>query len=220
MDPYLEEEKFWPKFQHRFVQCLCQALLPSLGERYRAGIGHRHFVTEQALFTSVWHEEHHEEYAEVRLRSDERWVTLVEIVSPANRTLGAARQAYLDTRQASRMGGANVVEIDLILQGQPTLEYARDRLPAWDYAVTVTRASQGDRHEVYTTTLQKKLPRFRLPLAADDRETLIDLQALITRCYDQEDFGACIDYQRDPLTTLTDDQRGWLQERLRQQKRR
>jgi hypothetical protein len=218
MDPYLEEDKLWPGFHHQFITCLYQILLPSLVDRYRARVAQRHYVTEQALFTSIIRDEHHEEYIEVRQRSDSRLVTLIDTVSPTNKTTAAGRQAYLDKRREARTEGASLVEIDLVLQGQPTLEYSREGLPEWDYAVTVTRATQPEKFEIYTATLQKRLPRFRLPLAADDRDTVLDLQAAFARCYDQGGFAAIIDYQRDPLTVLADDDRRWLAELLKQQK--
>src|SRR6266511_4112834 len=220
MDPYLEDEKLWPVFQHHLVMCLYQILLPGLVDRYRARVGQRHYVTEQALFTSVVREEHQEEFIEVRQRSDGKLVTLVEVVSPTNKMVPSARQAYLTKRGEAKAHGASLVEIDLVLQGQPTLEYSRDGLPDWDYAVTVTRSTQPERYEIYTATLQKRLPRFRLPLAADDRDTVLDLQAAFTRCYDQSNFASKIDYQRDPPTSITDDDRKWLDELLKQQKLR
>lgn len=220
MDPYLEDDRLWPAFQHQFVACLYQILLPGLVDRYRARVGQRHYVTQQALFTSVVREEHHEEFIEIRQRSDGRLVTLVDVVSPGNKTSAEGRQAYLAKRCEGRSAGANLVEIDLVLQGQPLLDYSREGLPEWDYAVTVTRASQPERYEIYTATLQKRLPRFRLPLAADDRDTVLDLHAAFSRSYDQGNFRAKIDYQRDPALTLSDDDRKWLGEHLKGQKLR
>ena len=147
-------------------------------------------------------------------------VTLLDVVSPPNKTTRSGREAYLDKRREGRNASANLVELDLVLQGQPTLEYSRDGLPDWDYAVTVTRASQPERYEIYTATLQKRLPRFRLPLAADDRDTVLDLHTAFTRCYDQGGFAAKIDYRRDPSTALSGEDRQWLNEVLRQQKLR
>jgi hypothetical protein len=220
MDPYLEDEALWPVFHHQLVMCLYQILLPGLVDRYRARVAQRHYVTEQALFTSIIREEHHEDFVEVRQRQDGRLVTLLDVVSPANKTSTAGRAAYLDKRREARTAGANLVELDLVLQGQPTLEYSRDGLPDWDYAVTVTRATKPEQYEIYTATLQKRLPRFRLPLAADDRDTVLDLHTAFTRCYDQGGFASRIDYKRDPVTRLDDDDRRWLNDLLRQQKLR
>jgi hypothetical protein len=220
MDPYLEDEKVWPLFHHHLVSCLYQVLLPGLVDRYRARVGERHYTTEQALFTSIIREEHQEEFIEIRQRSDGRLVTLVEMVSPANKTTPAGRHAYLGKRGEAQAGGANLVEVDLVLQGQPLLDYSREGLPDWNYAVTVTRATQPERHEIYTATLQKRLPRFRLPLAPDDRDTVLDLQAAFSRCYDQANLAGKIDYQRDPLTVLSEGNRSWLADHLKQQKLR
>ncbi|MHB1425702.1 MAG: DUF4058 family protein [Gemmataceae bacterium] len=220
MDPYLEDDALWPVFHHQLVMCLYQILLPGLVDRYRARVNQRHYVTEQALFTSVVREEHHEDYIEIRQRCDGRLITLVDAVSPANKLNAAGRAAYLAKRCEGKNASANLVEVDLVLQGQPTLEYSRDGLPDWDYAVTVTRSTQPERYEIYTATLQKKLPRFRLPLAADDRDTVLDLHTAFTRCYDQGGFAAKIDYTKEPSTPLNDEDRKWLHDLLRQQKRR
>ena len=93
MDPYLEDDALWPAFHHQLVLCLYQILLPGLVDRYRARIAQRQYVTEQALFTSVVREEHHEEYVEIRQRSDGRLVTLLDVVSPANKVTDAGRQS-------------------------------------------------------------------------------------------------------------------------------
>ncbi len=218
MDPFLEEEKLWPAFHHQFTASLYQILLPSLVDRYRAKIAQRRYTTETALFTSVIREEHTEEFIEVRQRNDGKLITLIDCVSPANKLTNTGRQAYLDRRREAKKEGASLVEIDLVVQGQPTLEYSRDGLPEWDYAVTVTRSTQPERFEIYTATLQKRLPRFRLPLAADDRDTVLDLQVVFARCYDQGGFSGLIDYKREVPTSITDDDRRWIADLLKQQK--
>jgi hypothetical protein len=220
MDPYLEEEKLWPLFHNHLVHSLYQLLLPGLMDRYRARLAERHYVLEQVLFTSIVREEHREPYLEVRQRADGRLITVVDVISPANKANGAGRQAYLAKRQEFRQHNASLVEIDLVLQGQPLQDYSREGLPDWDYAVTVTRSVQPDRYEIYTATVDKRLPRFRLPLASDDRDTVLDLQAAVARSYDQGDFAKQIDYQRDPLTRLNDVQKKWLGEKLREAKLR
>jgi hypothetical protein len=220
MDPYLEGEELWSAFHHQLVTCLYQIILPGLVDRYRARVSQRHYVTEQALFTSLVREERDEEYMEIRQRGEGRLVTLVDLVSPTNKTTSAGRQAYLAKRHEGKLAGANLVEIDLVLQGQTMLDYPRDGLPDWDYAVTVTRAARPERFEVYTSTLQKRLPRFKLPLAGDDRDTWVDLHAAFTRCYEQGGFTSKINYQRDPCTALTAADREWLDDLLKQQKLR
>ena len=189
MDPYLEVPDLWPSFQQAFVDCLREALLPGLPDRYQIRVCERDYG-EQA--------EHREQYIEIVHRSDARLVTLLDLVSPSNKTAAAGREAFLNTREQARVAGASLVELDFVLQGEPMLEYSREGLPRWDYAVTVARASHPERYEIYLATLQKRLPRFRVPLARDDRDHVLDLQSAFARCYDRADFGSRIDYREMP----------------------
>ena len=198
MDPYLEHPKLWAPFQHQLLACLYQNLLPGLVDRYRARVGTRAYTSETVLFTSIIREEHGEEYIEVRTRADGKLVTLIETVSPANKTTTAGRNAYLEKRREALQQRAAIVEIDLVLQGKPTLTFSRDGLPDYDFAVTVTRSTAPDRYEIYTSTLQKKLPKFKVPLAPDDRDALLDLQPTFNRAYDLGNFAAQIDYKQPP----------------------
>ncbi|MBM3980656.1 MAG: DUF4058 family protein [Planctomycetes bacterium] len=222
MDPYLETPKLWPAFQHQTLACLYQILLPGLVDRYRARVGTRSYVSETPLFTSIIREQFSEEFIEIRNRTDGKLVTLLEVVSPANKSTAAERQAYLDARQVALNQKAGVVEIDLVMQGKPMLNYSRDGLPEYDYAVTVTRSNAPDRYEIYTATLQKRLPKFKLPLAADDRDALIDLQAAFARAYDLGTFSTQIDYKGAPHADvpLTAEYKTWTDDLLKQMKLR
>jgi hypothetical protein len=151
-----------------------------------------------------------EDYIEICEQGSDRLITLVDLVSPANKLTESGRRACLETRAAARARVANIVEIDLVLQGRPILEYSREGLPLWDYAVTVTRAPQHDRFEIYTATLEKRLPRFRLPLAAHERDMVVDLTTAVKRAFEQADFASWIDYRRDPPATLSPENRAWL----------
>jgi hypothetical protein len=215
MDPYLEQEKYWPTFHYNLMNVLFQVITPSLVERYRARVLERVFTVEHVLFTSVTREEHREPYLEIRQRSDGKLMTLIEAVSPTNKTTAKGRQSYLEKRQEAQHTRANIVEIDLVLEGQRIHDFSRENLPTWDYNVVVTRAPRPDQYELYTANLDKRLPRFKLPLAPDDRDTVIDLQAALHRVYDQADFAATVNYQTDPQTKLDAEQKRWLDKYLR-----
>jgi hypothetical protein len=215
MDPYLEAQALWPEFQHNLVACWMEVLLPSIGDRYRLRVGSRSYVNEQVLLVSVIKEQHQEEYLEVRQRGTDKLITLVDLISPTNRTTAVGRQAYLTRRTEARQAGAHVVEQDFVLQGQTCLDVAPDSGPDYDHAVTVGRARQPDRFEMYTTTVQNKLPRIRLPLASDDRDLVVDVQAVFNRCYDRF-FAGRIDYKKDPPVLLRDGDRKWMVQMLKQ----
>lgn len=212
MDPFLEESSRWPCFHGSLMTTLYQLLLPPLVDRYRARIGIRNYTSTTTLFTSVRRDDHQEEYIEIWSRSSGRLVTLIDVVSLCNKTTTAGRDAYLQTRSKAADLGAAMVEIDLITQGRPTLDFDRNDLPVSEYTVTVTRAGNPNRFEIYANHLVKRLPKFKLPLAADDRDTVLDLQHAFTRAYDQSQIHATIDYS-GPLPVdvmLADPTREWV----------
>jgi hypothetical protein len=212
MNPLLENAEIWPAFHQQLIIALLQILRAGLDDRYRARLGERRYAAEPTTGGG----EFIEEYLEIVEGNGGNLVTLIELVSPANKTTESGRQAYLETRKQARERNASVVEIDLLLQGRPMLDYSRDGLPEWDYAVTVTRCSQPERYEIYTTTLQKRLPRFKIPLSADDRDTVVDLQATFARAYSEGGFAEKIDFGRQPDSGLTDGTRQRLREWLDQ----
>ena len=220
MDPYVEDDKRWPAFQPLLVHALYQMLLPGLMDRYRARVGEREYTSEEALFTSIVRQEHKEAFIEVRQRADGRLITLIEVISPSNKITTEGKRIYRCRRDEVKRMNANVVEVDLILQGPTLFDCAKDAAPAFDYAVVVTRWTHPDRYEIYSATLPKRLPRFRVPLASDDRDTVLDLQAAVAKAFDQGNFIKSIDFARDPATHLTDENRKWLNERLKEEKLR
>lgn len=203
MDPYLEDQRLWPGFHGLMAATLLQVLQPGLIARYRAAVGTRQY---QGLG------DHLEDYIEIK--EGDSLVTLLDVVSPANKMSAEGREAYLSQRREATVAGANLVEIDLVLQGQPTLEYSRDGLPDWHYAVTVTRMTRPERYEIYTATLQKRLPRFRLPLAANERDFVLDLQGIFTRSFAQGGYASQIDYRNDPPVPLEDEDPHWVDSML------
>lgn len=218
MDPFLEDPKHWKTFQQHYVSALYHILLPGLVDRYRARVGMRSYTVEMPLFTSVLRESHEEPFVEIRERGDGRLITLIDVVSPANKTTSAGREAYLATRKLIENQRANALEIDLVTQGQPMLDFARDALPEHDYTFTVTRGSSPGKFEIYTTTVQKRLPKFKLPLAYDDRDAMLDLQDVFRRAYDLGGFSRSVAYG-DGLASavkLSDVSRSWIELLLKQ----
>jgi hypothetical protein len=195
MDPFLEAESLWPWFQHQYAIILQQMASALVGDRYSVKIFERRF--------SAGHQDHCEESIGIHVEADGRLVTLLDIVSPTDKLTEAGRTAYRTTRRAAQASKANVVEIDLVLRGEPMLEYSREGLRSWDYAVTVTRATSPERYEIYTGALEKRLPRFRLPLASDDRDIVVNLQEAFSTTYDDSGFWDQIDYRKDPVVPLS-----------------
>lgn len=220
MDPYLEDTKRWPTFHEQFISALGDALQPALSDKYRLRLGHRHYEIEQVLFTSIQKEQHQEPFVEIRQKSSgDKLVTLIELMSPTNRTHPEGRRRYEQRRNEARHDNAHIVELDLVLQGNTCLEADLSALHERQFVCCVTRAVRPIKHELYGTLLTKRLPRIRLPMLADERDLVLDVQALVNRVYDRC-FDGHIDYQLDPQVPLTDEDRQWMDHMLRSEKLR
>src|SRR5262245_16876429 len=168
MDPYLEDLRHWPIFHQQFISALGDALQPALSDKYRIRIASRTYMTEQVLFTSILREEQREPFLEIRQKSSgDRLVTLLEMVSPANRIHHEGRRHYQVRRQEAKAEGSHVVELELVLQGQTVLDADLSGLSESQYVCVVTRATRPIKQEPYGTVMSKRLPRIRLPMLAD-----------------------------------------------------
>jgi len=149
---------------------------------------------------------------------DNRLVTAIEVLSPENKTRGPGRISYLRKRDEFWQGGASLVEIDLLRAGRPTLRVSSEQLDSlqpWRYLVAVTRRWPS-RQEVYAVPLERRLPRVSIPLAEDDQDVLLDLQAAFTRCWDEGPYPELLHYDGPAPGELTEAERQWCNQRLRE----
>lgn len=113
----------------------------------------------------------------------------------------------------------HLIEIDLLRAGEhtvaPPLELLLQRGP-WDYLVSLHRSGEENRYEVWGIPLRQRLPRIRVPLAGDDPDVVLDLQAVFDRCYDQGAYARRLDYRREPPTPLKEDDAAWANALLRE----
>lgn len=146
-----------------------------------------------------------------------RVVTAIEVLSPDNKTAGAGRISYQRKRDELWTGGANLVEIDLLRDGDRTVRVSPEKLDSlrpWSYLVAVTRRWPS-REEVYAIPLARRLPRVAIPLAEDDRDVPLDLQATFTRCWNEGPYPELLRYAEPPPGTLARDDVAWCEETLK-----
>jgi hypothetical protein len=144
-------------------------------------------------------------------------VTVIEVISPSNKMPGEGRRMYLQKQQEVRRSRANLVEIDLLSQGRPTVAPPRDSLatlPPWRYLVSVSRAPNHERFEVYPIPLIARLPRFRVPLRGSDPDVVLDLQVVLGQAYENGGYADFLDYTQPPPVHLSEEETSWLAERL------
>jgi hypothetical protein len=194
MNPFLEDLTLWPAFHHELVSVLHSSINSPPPSRYLCTTKRREYTVPNPIGQSKDEKRQQEDYIEIREREQGGLITLIDVVDPQNKTTESGRQAILETWRAARGEGASIVEIDLVLQGRPLFDFSREGLPDWDYSVTVVRSTHPDRYELYTSTLYKRLPRFSLPLAKDERNMVVDLGAMFARAFAGGSFAERIDF--------------------------
>jgi hypothetical protein len=134
-------------------------------------------------------------------------VTMMEILSPANK-VGVGRQEYLRKQQKILSSGSHLVEIDLLRAGEHTVACPKERLlRPYHYLACVNRAAHG--WAVYCIPLQRRLPRIGIPLRHPDPDIVLDVQAILDRCYDSGGYEDFIDYRRAPTPPLDSSDAEW-----------
>jgi len=219
MDPFLEHPDFFPDLHGRFHVYLSEALQDLLPPPYFAVIHERLWVEPSARYI----EPNTDVMIEIRTRlaeGGERVVTAIEVLSLSNKRAGDhGRDLYLQ-KQGEILGSAvHLVEIDLLRGGEHTTPVLLDRLKrkagAFQYHVSVHRFDQRGRFFIYPWQLADALPVIGVPLLPGEDEIPLDLQAVLTRCYDTGPYARRVVY--DPariVAPLDPQQTAWVQQRL------
>ena len=155
-----------------------------------------------------------ERWVEIREVSG-RLITVIEILSPGNKT-GGGLAAYLEKRRLLLESPINLVEIDLLLGGRPVFPETFVKLPPLEdthYFINTKRAGTGMRREILRPLLREPLPVIRIPLRKGEKDVFIDLQTLVNQVHEVGRYHM-LDYRRLPEAPLPPADQEWLRERV------
>ena len=144
---------------------------------------------------------------EVRGLPNHELVTTIELLSPSNKRAGDDRTAYLAKRVDLLRHGINIVDIDLLLNGQRLPLLAP--LPPGDFHAFVTRAMSHRDCLVYSWSVRETLPTIKIPLKESKSAVTLNLQALFTRVYDRNRYPLQLRYDRPIPSGLSESDREW-----------
>jgi hypothetical protein len=165
-------------------------------------------------------EEIRQGYLEIREERGGRVVTVIDVISPANKAVRSrAYQKYLHKQADVLASDANLIEIDLLRRGAHVLAVPESRLECvrpFDYLVCGHRAARHGKYQLYPRTVRQPLPRVGVPLRAEDGEVVLDLQTVFQRCYDGAPYARLIDYRSEPLTPMSPADAVWADALLRE----
>lgn len=209
MNPYLEQPDAWEDFHQDFLVRAREALMAEVGEHYLVKIETRLYLhelsAEERRFVGRADDIVKQAFLEIRDRRNRRIVTVVELLSPANKTPGADRDAYLGKRGEILAGQTHLVEIDLRRGGKRPHP---PELPPCDYYVLVSRYEDRPNVGFWPIGLRERLPVVAVPLAGPDPDAHLDLQSVLDRTYDAAGFGS-YNYSETPEPPLTPDAAAW-----------
>ena len=147
-----------------------------------------------------------------------RVVTAIEVLSPTNKLVLERRRAYRQKRRAYRDGGVNVVELDLIRDGDYIVLAPEAQIPPsrrTPYIVSVWRVTRPTVKFAYPCPLREPLPRIAVPLRPQDADAVLDLQEVIDLCYTRGRYHDRIDYRAEPDPRLPPTDAQWADQLLR-----
>jgi len=158
-------------------------------------------------------------YIEIRdADSGMRVVTVIEVLSLANKVAGEGQDKYRQKQQELRDGHVTLVEIDLLRAGTRVLPVPLQRLPEayqTPYQVCVRRGWKPVEIEVYSVPLRQRLPPINIPLRQTDADVVLELQPLIEQCYRNGRYEQTINYRAAPDPALQGEDARWADKLLR-----
>ena len=203
MDPYLEMPRRWQDFHNHLASEICAALNLDLAPHYAASL--TSFV---------------EYRVEILTTDEEQLVTIIEILSPANKRPG--HETALEYRRKRRdlfRSSAHLIEIDLLRGGErPPLEQP---VPVAPYYVMVSRAERRPKVEMWPIQLTERLPTVPVPVLEPDPDVPLDLEAALASVYERGGFARKIDYGLPPPPPpLSAGEATWVEAVLRESRAR
>ena len=150
-----------------------------------------------------------EAYLEVRDTETREVVTVIEVLSPANKCPGKGREIYERKRDNVFGSSSHLVEIDLLRSYQPMPVFGNDI--EGSYRILVSRSNQRPRADLYLFNLPDAIPSFPLPLRAGDVEPIVHLQSLLNTVYDRAAYDITLDYTAQLVPALSEADAAWAE---------
>lgn len=152
-------------------------------------------------------EEIKERYLEIRDVASGLVITVIELLSPANKIGREGRDLYGRKRFKILGSLTNLVEIDLLRTGQP---FPMKVAAQGDYHILVSRSQSRPRADVYLFNVPDPIPDFPIPLRPGEQEPILVLNKILHSLYDQGGYDMIIDYGQPPNPPLSAENAVWM----------
>jgi hypothetical protein len=235
MDPHLEHPTLWPDVHNSLAIAIADAVTPQIAPRYYVALGRRTYLIEPNDYVFFGHpdlaadterataldrlasgilevsiptmDETHENYLKVCETKSGDVVTVLELLSPANKLHSEGRKQYEQKRNQILATHTSLVEVDLLRAGKP-MTFVGKPIHS-DYRILISRGWQRPRAQLYAFNLRSPIPQFPLPLQRGEIEPLVDLNTVLHELYTRARFDLRLDYEQPPVPPLGDEDAVW-----------
>ncbi len=159
---------------------------------------------------------------QIREASGDRVITVIEFLSPANKSGGEGTRLYRQKQDEILRSDTSLVEIDLVRAGRRVLILAAYRIPEelrHDSLACIRRAWKPYQTELYNFPLREGLRALPIPLREGEPPIPLDLQAILDQCYQNGRYHT-LDYAKPPDPLLRPEDAEWAEEILKAAGRR
>ncbi len=135
-----------------------------------------------------------EPYLEIKDRKTNRLITVIEVLSPANKIRGSRRRAsYMEKREKLLESNAHLVEIDLLRCGDLPI---KPLLDSGDHRVFLSRGDDRKHTRCWPIRLRDRLPVIGIPLKKPDADVPLDMNSLLKVVYASGAYENAVDYTK------------------------
>ncbi len=242
MDPFLEQRGLWEEVHTRLIVAIADFLTPLVAPRYQVAVEQRAYFLGQTddftgkpdvlimrepapapyvtsfppqplVATLPVPEEVVERYLEIRSAAGDV-VTVIELLSPANKTTADGRAAYLRKRGRVLASRTHLVEIDLVRSSAP-LPLQLPTPQRSPYRIVVSRAPLHPQADVYLFGLRQPIPVIPIPLGPATPAPELPLNTLVHDLYDRARLDLRVDYAAALSPALVVEDAEWVAALLR-----
>lgn len=147
-------------------------------------------------------------------QKQEQVITVIELLSPKNKYRSSdGWETYRNKQQEILKSDVHLLELDFLRGGNDTVAPSRDRLAdqePFDYIISLRRARNGDRYEVWPFGIQEVLPRIPIPLTGSYPDLILDTSTVYNRTFDGGRFGQRVDYTSRLTPRLSKADQAWV----------
>jgi hypothetical protein len=158
-----------------------------------------------------------EGYIEIRERGGGKVITVIEFLSPANKSGGTGQAKYLEKQAQVLQSDASLVEIDLVRAGERVLALPMHLIPPQHrghYLACISPGWKRNRRELLALPLRQRLPVLHIPLRQHESPVSLDLQALVDQAYAAGRYDD-LDYTAELDPPLAPEDAAWAAELVR-----